>query len=363
MKFTIKSTDLKSALASVQGATEKKTTIPVLANVLIESLGEARIRITATDLDVTIVREVEADIAEQGTFCVLGRKLFELSRAITDGDVTFAVDSKDWVTVTHGRAKYRIAGIESNQFPQVAHKIPPTCFIEGDVLSEMVAKTAFAVTAESFGTTIKGVKLTVGNGQARMVSTDSYRLSIIDKQVDGNLDVLIPQKALPELARLTGEIGIAATDNEIFFSTDDTTLICRKYVASFPNYQLIIPTDANAFVLVDVAEMLECLRRVILMADDRIRSVRLTLTDGTIQMVAQSTEQGEGSEILDAEYTGDELMFGYRWQYLLEPLLLMPKDGKVRLAFNREKAKNSPQILTLDGDNSWQCILVPLNLG
>lgn len=324
MEFTIDQSVLKEELGFVQGIVERKTTIPVLSNILIESIGEREIRILGTDLDVTIRCDAEADIKKAGAMCIPARKLFDIVRALDPGDVHFKKEENEWVKMTCGKANFRLAGVSREQFPEIpAFKSTPLS-LPAEVFNYFIQNTAFAITSEQSRFTLSGAKFIIANGVAKMVTTDGHRLAYIEKSIDnsdGAIDTLVPKKALLELlkiARSEGDISFGEDTNHIYFETEGRLLISRKLNGNFPNYEMVLPKDNDKSVVFDLDDMKKSVRRVSLMADDRNRSIRLTVREGEIELTAQSSEEGEGRETVPAEYTGEEVQLGFNWQYLQE---------------------------------------------
>lgn len=327
MEFTIKQSVLKDELNFIQGVVERKTTIPVLANILIESLGENEIRIVGTDLDVTIRCDAEATIVTGGSICIQARKLFDIVRALESGDVRFKKEDNEWVTMQCGRAKFRLAGISKDQFPELpAFKSTPMK-LPSSVFNYFIQNTSFAMTNDVSRFTLSGAKFIVGNGVAKMVTTDGHRLAYIETAYgdDGGanaIETLVPKKALLELAKIsresTSDISFGEDNNHLYFEMEGRLLISRKLSGQFPNYEMVMPKDNDKLAVFDLDEMRSAVRRVSLMADERNRSIKLTVRTGEIELTAQSSEEGEGNEIVQADYTGDDVQLGFNAQYLLE---------------------------------------------
>src|SRR5690606_7894916 len=207
MEFTIKQNVLKDELSFIQGVVERKSTIPVLSNILIESLGEGSIRVVGTDLDVTIRCDAEADIKTPGSICVQARRLFDIVRSLDGGDVHFAKDEGDWVKMSAGRAKFRLAGINREQYPEIPIFKAAPLKITSEIFEHFIQSTAFAITNEQSRFQLSGAKFVLADGKARMVTTDGHRLAFIEKEVetaDGEaMDSLIPKNALLELIKLS----------------------------------------------------------------------------------------------------------------------------------------------------------------
>lgn len=324
MEFTIKQSVLKEELGFIQGVVERKTTIPVLSNILIESIGEKEIRIIGTDLDVTIRCDAEAEIIKAGSMCVPARKLFDITRALEPDDVHFRKDDNEWVVMKCGNANFRLAGVSRETFPEIPQFKSVPMSLAAETFNYFVQKTAFAITTEQSRFTLSGAKFIIADGSAKMVTTDGHRLAYVERKIDdtdGVMDTLIPKKALLELIKLSrgvGEVAFGEDQNHIYFETEGRLLITRKLNGNFPNYEMVMPKDNDRSVVFGLEDMRSAVRRMSIMADERNRSIRITIREGEIEITAQASEEGEGSEKVPAEYTGEEIQLGFNWHYLLE---------------------------------------------
>ena len=394
MEFIIKQSILKDELGFVQGIVEKKSTIPVLANILIESVGENTIRIVGTDLDVTIRCEAAADIKQAGSMCIQARKLFDIIRLLPDEDVHFVKDENEWVKMTCNKSNFRLAGVAREQFPEVPNFKSAPMKLSADIFNHFIQNTAFAITNEQSRFTLSGAKFMIENGSARMVTTDGHRLAFIEKKLTTEapdaMDALIPRKALMELTKIArdskGEVSFGEDANHIYFEVEGRLLITRKLSGTFPNYEMVIPKDNDKTVTFDAEEMKNAIRRVSLMADERTRSVRITIRTNEIEIAAQSSEEGEASEKLLAEYTGEDVQIGFNAQYLQEFLNVVgagePESsevseketdgekvrvkesaGRLRIAFEF-KDGNAQTQMNIAGDTNYnyKYIVMPLRI-
>lgn len=346
MEFTIQQNVLKEELGFIQGVVERKSTIPVLANILIESLGEGSIRIVGTDLDVTIRCDAEAEIKTPGSMCVQARKLFDIVRTLETGTVHFKKEENEWVTMKAGRASFRLAGVNREQYPEIPIFKSAPLSIPSEVLSYFIQNTAFAITTEQSRFTLSGAKFIFGDGIARMVTTDGHRLAFIEKTVvsggESKMDTLIPKKALLELVKISrsfrGDISFGEDQNHIYFEADGRLLITRKLSGNFPNYEMVMPRDNDKRVEFDLVVMKNAVRRISLMSDERNRSIRMSVRDGEVEITAQSSEEGEGVEVVPADYSGEETILGFNHLYLQEFL------NNINVAENSaEEVVNSPE--------------------
>jgi DNA polymerase III subunit beta len=354
MEFVIKQNALKEELGFVQGIVEKKSTIPVLSNILIESVGENTLRIIGTDLDVTIRCEAEADIKQAGAMCVQARKLFDIVRLLPDADVHFKKEENEWVRVTCGKSHFRLAGVSKDTFPEVPQFKSAPMKLPSKTFTNFIQLTGFAITQEQSRFTLSGAKFLVKNGTVKMVTTDGHRLAFIEKQetTDGTMDALIPKKALTELTKIArdaeGEVSFGEDQNHIYFEVDGRLLITRKLSGTFPNYEMVIPKGNDKVATFDADEMKRAIARVALMADERTRSVKLQIKPGEIQISSQAAEEGEADEIVSADYEGDEVQIGFNAQYLQEFLNVIGSGAETEVK-ETEQETEGDKVKVKDG--------------
>jgi DNA polymerase-3 subunit beta len=360
MEFVIKQNVLKEELGFVQGIVEKKSTIPVLSNILIESVGENTIRIVGTDLDVTVRCEAGADIKKTGAMCIQARKLFDIVRLLDGGDVHFTKEENEWVKLNSGKSNFRLAGVSRDTFPEVPSFKSAPMKLSADIFNHFIQNTAFAITNEQSRFTLSGAKFMIDGGVARMVTTDGHRLAFIEKKLGKEagtetMDALIPKKALMELVKISrdakGEVSFGEDANHIYFEVEGRLLITRKLSGTFPNYEMVIPKDNDKRAIFDAEEMKTAIRRVSLMADERTRSVRMTIRPNEIEIGAQSSEEGEANEKVVADYTGEEVQVGFNAQYLQEFLNVVGSGESDAAIEAGEKETNGETVRVKEGGN------------
>jgi DNA polymerase-3 subunit beta len=231
------------------------------------------------------------------------------------------------VKVKCQKSNFKLAGVSREQFPEVPNFKSAPMKLSTDIFNHFIQNTAFAITNEQSRFTLSGAKFMIEDRTARMVTTDGHRLAFIEKKLTGNtpsetMDSLIPKKALMELTKIardaSGEISFGQDENHIYFEVGGRLLITRKLSGTFPNYEMVIPKDNDKTVVFVAEDMKNAIRRVSLMADERTRSVRMTIRANEIEIGAQSSEEGEASEKVTAEYAGEEVQIGFNSQYLQE---------------------------------------------
>jgi DNA polymerase-3 subunit beta len=370
MQFVVSKQNLQKELSYVQGVVEKKNTIPVLSNILIESVGEGTIRLTGTDLDVTIRCDMDAeDIKTPGSICVQARKLFEIARLLPDAPVTFKKESNDWVTVTCDKSRFKMVGVSKEAFPEVpSFKSAPTKISAG-VIKAFIDRTIFAITQEESRYTLSGAKFMLDDKGARMVTTDGHRLAYVEKKdvsKDGSdaIDTLIPRKTLAELTKLTAgydsDISLGMDGNHIFFEVGPRLLISRMLYGQFPNYEMVMPKGNDKSVQFDSGLLNQAIRRVALMADERSHAIRFHLEPNQLVITSQNAEEGEASENIQTEYAGEETDIGFNAQYL-QDFLNVIGDSAVKFEF---KDGNSQAQLrpAEDSDYDYKYIVMPMRI-
>jgi DNA polymerase-3 subunit beta len=370
MEFSISKSALQKELGFVQGVVEKKNTIPVLSNILIESVGENTLRITGTDLDVTIRCETEADIKTPGSICVQARKLFDIARLLPDAPVNFQKEENDWVSVKCQNFRSKIPGIPRENFPEVPSFKSAPMKLPAEVFKSFVDKTIFAITQEESRYTLSGAKFILDKSGAKMVTTDGHRLAYVERRDLGKnapketLDALIPRKTLAELTKLTasfeGEISLGSDENHIYFEVGLRLLISRRLSGQFPNYEMVMPKGNDKSIKFDSAKLNQAIRRVALMADDRSHAVRFHLAPKQLQISSQNAEEGDASEVVATEYEGEETEIGFNAQYL-QDFLNVIGEGEVNFEF---KDGNSQAQLrpAENGDYEYKYVVMPMRI-
>jgi DNA polymerase-3 subunit beta len=370
MQFVVSKQNLQKELGYVQGVVEKKNTIPVLSNILIESVGEGTIRLTGTDLDVTIRCDMDADdIKTPGSICVQARKLFEIARLLPDAPVTFKKEANDWVTVTCDKSRFKMVGVSKEAFPEVpTFKSAPTKIPAG-IIKGFIDRTIFAITQEESRYTLSGAKFMLDDKGARMVTTDGHRLAYVEKKgvsKDGSdaIETLIPRKTLAELTKLTageeGDISLGMDENHIFFEVGTRLLISRMLHGQFPNYEMVMPKNNDKEVQFDSGLLNQAIRRVALMADERSHAIRFHLGANELVISSQNAEEGEANETIQTDYTGDETDIGFNAQYLQE-FLNVVGDSAVKFEF--KDGNSQAQLRPADGgDYDYKYIVMPMRI-
>lgn len=370
MQFVVSKQNLQKELSFVQGVVEKKNTIPVLSNILIESVGESTIRITGTDLDVTIRCDMDAeDIPTPGSICVQARKLFEIARLLPDAPVTFKKEDNDWVTVTCDKSRFKMVGVARDAFPEVPSSKSAPTKLPANLMKGFIDRTIFAITQEESRYTLSGAKFILDDAGAKMVTTDGHRLAYVEKKgvsKNGNdaVDTLIPRKTLAELTKLTagydGDISLGMDGNHIFFEVGTRLLISRMLYGQFPNYDMVMPKNNDKSVKFDGGLLNSAIRRVALMADERSHAIRFHLASNELVISSQNAEEGEANETIQTDYSGDETDIGFNAQYLQDFLNVI---GEGAIEFEFKDSNSQAQLRPAeDSEYEYKYIVMPMRI-
>ena len=327
MKFTVTRNELLNELNLVQGVIEKKSTIPILSNILLEAEG-GHVDIAATDLDVTIRCGCSASVSVEGTTTLSARRLFDIVRLLPDGsEIGFTLLENDWVELRSGNSEYKIVALPKENFPSIPEAAPATVQIPGGLLRSMIQRTMFAITQEESRYSLNGALLVLLPGEIRMVATDGHRLALASKnieipEIDSEVRALIPRKTLVEIQKLIGDqesvLEFGRDENHLFFSVGGKRLVSRILAGQFPNYELVIPRDNDKHILASTRILGDAIRRAAIMSDEKLKAIRLSLMPGIIELSASCAEAGESHEKVPVEYSGDSIEIGFNPAYLLD---------------------------------------------
>ncbi len=370
MEFSVKKFDLLEELNLTQGVVERKTTIPILSNLLFEAKGN-RLVITATDLELSIRTSCEAKVKKEGAGTIPAKKLLELVRLLPDEEIRFKLLENHWVQITCDRRNYKMVGMSRENFPALPAFPHALVKIPAKLLADAIAKTTFAISLEESRYTLNGALLVLKPGSLAMVATDGHRLAMVetDHKFEGfssETRVLVPKKAMTEVQRLAAEsseedaIEFAQDESHLFFQFGGRLLTSRKLTGQFPNYEAVLPRDANKTVSIERNELQDALRRVSSLADQRSHAVKFTLAKEGVEISASSPEYGEAKEAIEKEFKGDPISIGFNAQYLLD-FLAAAADGLI--SFELKDEQSAGQLRPLGNENCrYRYVVMPMRI-
>ena len=371
MEFSVKKLDILKELNLTQGVVEKKTTLPILSNLLLEASGSS-LKISATDLELGVRCSCPAKVKKEGVGTVPAKRLLEIVRSLPDAEIKLKLLENHWVQITCERSAFKLVGMAKDSFPILPSVPKPLATIPAPVFSNLIQKTTFAISSEESRYTLNGALLLLKADSATMVATDGHRLALVERQLQisglsGELRILVPKKAMNELQKLLAEseeashVELAKDESHLFFTVGERILISRMLTGQFPNYEAVLPRDNKRVVELDKDLLTAAVRRVALLADERSRAIRLQLDKDKLEVFSSSGEFGEAHETLDAQFPGEMLQIGFDYQYLLDFLAVVGDGGKIRLELKDDQSAG--QLRPADQENyQYRYVVMPMRI-
>ena len=368
MDFVVDRQDLLTALNFVRNAVERRCTLPILAHFLLEAEG-FELRVSATDLELSARTSCQAKVKVNGGAVVPGLRFLEIVRSAASGDIRCRGLENHSVQVTAGRSSFKLVGLAERDFPGLPAIQGSKIRVDALALITCAGKTSFAVSEEESRYVLNGALLELRPDRVIMVATDGHRLAIAEHQgqivgLEEECTALVPRRALlmlPRLVEKSGEgasISISKDSSHISFALGPRILVSRLLSGQFPNYESVLPKENGKVLDLSRQEFEDAIRRVSLLADDRVHGVRLILEKNRLEMLSSSPENGEASEFMEAAYEAEALNIGFNAEYLLDFLHVLNspsvhiemKDAESAVKFRPSGAEMAP----------YRYILMPL---
>lgn len=366
MRFTITREKLQEGLAAVTPAVPGKTTLPVLANLLVQTTDKG-IRISGTDLDIAVSTEVTADVEGVGAITIPARKLSEIARELPPAPVRISATGDQRITLECGRSKFKLLGLPKSEFPSFpAVQFDKAVRIPSGDLQRLIQHTAFAASTEESRPILNGVLWELRSDLMRMVATNGHRLAKMEVSVSGGqrTDLIIPPKALDQIRRLFAaeeELEVAQGENHLGFRSPFTSVFTRLIEGPYPGYEQVIPKDNDKYAILDRSAFTSALKRMSVVASDQTHRIRLSFNAGMVKFSVSTPDLGEAQDELPIRYEGDQLDIGFNAAYLLEILRQMPTD-EVRMTFRAPERASTIEPEGWNDSAKYLCLLMPLRL-
>src|SRR5579862_1631248 len=370
MGFTVSKADLVRELSLSQGVVEKKTTIPILSNVLLEAAND-RLVLTATDLELGIRCSCPAKVKKEGSGTIPARKLLDYVRLLPEADLNVKFLENHWASLTCGRSRTRIAGMSRESFPELPQMPEAIAEIPVKMLASMISRTAFAISLEESRFTLNGALLLLKPDAITMVATDGHRLAFVETPSSSDTGrpfrALVPKKAMAEIVKLADESGadsklaFAGDENHLFFQFGERLLITRKLTGNFPDYDKVLPKDNVHQAKLNRDEIRSAIERVSQFADERSRAIRVQFTAGEVKIFSSSVETGESEESVPSEYGGPDMEIGFNAQYLLD---FLRATNQEQVAFELKDQKSAGEMRPMsDGtQDHYRYVVMPMRI-
>lgn len=362
MKFAIEREQLREALDAIIPVISTKTTLPVLANVLVQARGDS-VRFVATDLDTGLQVSAAAESAETGDALIPAKRLQEIAKQLPDGTIRFTAAS-DRVSVESGKSRFKLMSMPVSAFPTFPKlDFPGLWAAPAGTVRTLIEGVSFAAARDDNSRpALSGILWEFGK-QMRMVATNGHRLAKMEAAgVSGTkADLIVPTKALDLFCRIftdEAEVQVTKGNNNIGFRSGDTLLYSRLIEGPYPKYEQVLPKDQTRAVVLDCAALLAAVRRVSILTDSQTKRIRLTGTATGLKVSAQTPDAGEASDEVAGAWEGEPIDIGFSGAYLIELLRYAPTD-QVRLTF-----KSPERAATIEpvGESTWYGLLMPLRL-
>lgn len=371
MEFRIPRETFYRALQKIQGIVEKRTTMPILSNALIEAR-EDGIEVIATDLDVAMKSSYPATTITPGRITVAAKKLCEILKELPDEEVRFATRENDWVDIRCGKAQFNLVGLSPDEFPLPRIREDRLITLRSSLIGEMIEKSSYAICTDETKYNLNGVFVQARSEDdrnlIRMVATDGHRLALVARSVEGEVGpeltkgVIFPRKGIYELKKMTedesGDMMIGFMENSAVIKKGDTVVVMRLVDGEFPDYTRVIPQQNSRSVRINRDDFLHTLRRMQILSSDKFKGIKLDVSEGGMEISSSNPELGESREELDVLFQGDPLALRFNARYLIDVLTVL--DGAdVELLLKDEL---SPAIVRSDVDPDFLAVIMPMRV-
>jgi DNA polymerase-3 subunit beta len=372
MEFKIDKETFLKALQKIQGIVEKRNTMPILSNVLLE-VSQDKLFLTATDLEVGMKSHYPVKMIKEGKITVSAKKLYEIIKELADEDISFTTKENDWIDIRCGKAQFSIVGLSPEEFPYFP-KVNDNIFfrIHSTILLDMIEKTSYAICHDETKYNLNGIFIKAnkedGANILRMVATDGHRLSIAGKEIAGEISgelskgVIFPKKGIFELRKITeeeeGDILMGFMDNSAVIKKGNTIVVMRLVDGDFPDYTKVVPVNNDKSIVLDREMFLRCLRRMAILSSEKFKGIKFDIQGGVLEISSSNPELGEAREEMEADYQGAHLTVRFNARYLIDVLsVLGEKDVELVL-----RDELSPAILKSAVSDDFKAVVMPMRL-
>jgi DNA polymerase-3 subunit beta len=367
MDFKIDKNEFLRGLYLAHGIADRKSTLPILANVLLRTEGKDKVLCGATDLNVTALATLSARIEKEGGLTVAARQLYEIVKGLPGDEIRVRRTDQNWAEIRSGKVEFKLVGMADRDYPKLPSvKEAETFKVDSATLRDMISKTIFSVSQDETRQHLSGVLFESDGATARMVSTDGHRLSKVGRSLPGGpkLDagVLIPRKGILEVRRAIesreGPCEIGIYQGNFILKADDVSLCVKLIDGQFPPYDQVIPKDNERAFTVARAAILDALRRVAIMSSDKTWGVRIGIEKGKLRVESDNPDLGAAREEIDVQYKGASVQIGFNARYFIE-LLGEIESPDVRIELSGEL---DPGVVRPSDGSDYVGVVMPMRL-
>ncbi len=369
MEIKIQKENLLNALYLSQSVIEHRTTMPILTNALLET-GNKSVTFTATDLQIGLVTKQPAESVSQGKVLVPVKNIYDIVKELPSGIVSLKKQANNWIEIVSGKSKFKIMGAAPDEFPKIPVAEGNEISLEAKDFIGMVEKVSYAMSNDETRYTLNGVMLESksesGKSFLRMVATDGHRLSYSQRQLKNSAKlpkgVILPKKGVWELkkllANLDGVFNLKIGEKTISAETENTLLVCRLIDGNFPPYESAVPKENNKILSVGRQELIQSLRRTSLVANEKSRGVKFSISSNNLDITSSNPDIGEAHEEISCSYKGEKFDVGFNASYFLDILGVL-EDEKVVLEL---KSDTAPCIIRSEFDKGFLSVVMPMRM-
>jgi DNA polymerase-3 subunit beta len=379
MDITVAKKDLLRLVGRAQAVADKKSTQPVLANVLLDASGDDHLVVSATDLYISVSGSIPADVRRRGSVAVPAKDLLERTKMMPDGPLLLVRENENTVLfkAEGSKLQYRLHSMPGSEFPTLPTPSPtaPRLELRADVVSTLIARTQFSISLDDTRANLHSALFEWQGDRVRMVTTDGHRLTKMEVSVPdsgANATMLIPLKAIVELRRLAEEaradngkdatVTLIPSEPNAYFEVPGAVFAVKLVDAQFPSYRQVIPKDAQRSASAPRVMLANALRAVSLAASDRTGGVKLSLTTDMLRITSESPESGDGLDEIPVEYGGVDMTIGFNAKYLLDVIGAIDDDDTVKIGFSGEL---DPAVLrpgTERAERDYIAVVMPMRI-
>lgn len=371
MEIKINREELYKSVSRVQSIIERKSNMPILSTVLLTA-SASELHISATDLELGFQQILSANVIQDGSITISGRKLFEILKESNALEVHIKEKEDHWVYISDNNARFNLSCLAADEYPSFVEPEGVSLVeADGEKINEMINKTIYSVTREDAGFKLSGIftqKIeSNGNVLLRMVATDGHRLSMVDKPIKGleSLDlgdgILVPKKGMSEINKMASEGGmiqIGFKEKNCVAKRQNVLLVIRLLDSRFPDYKGVIPDESDYYIDVDRILLLDAMRKMLILSNEKYRAVKIILEDDMMELNSTNPDLGDANIKMKIEYRGKRLEAGFNPQYFMEMLQSMESE-MIKMGFINE---SKPCILTGEADEGFLGLLMPMKL-
>jgi DNA polymerase-3 subunit beta len=370
MKFKIQKSELVSLIARTQNIVEKRNTMPVLINILLEAKGK-KVRVFATNLEVSLTDECDADVITPGRAAVSAKSLFDIIKELPDETLELSKQENNWLKITQGTSVFNLVGISPEEYPVFpTHTVKDFMEIDSKAFADMISKTIYSVSTDETRYHLNGVYFERqgenANSSYLMVATDGHRLSLVNRtsldKPAAESGVIIPRRGLAEVYKILenndGTFKMAVEGSQLVVMRGPTTLMIRLIEGKYPNYKQLIPQNLSEHVQLNREALLSSLKRVSLLSNQKSKGVTLSIREGTLEITSNNPELGDAKEEISVNYKGKGLKIGFNARYIIDVLNSI-KEEDVGLDL---KDQLSPGIVRPKSDQGYTCVIMPMRI-